>query len=102
MRIHLASSVSLAIVMFFLPLISHAQAQGRSSLSSKDSTDASTCQREVSKFEQAIGFVRNAQGVSAAAQLKEHLLPAKLETELLFQEGHCGLARYLRDKRLID
>jgi hypothetical protein len=58
------------------------------------------CRAEVSKFERAIGFVRQNQGTQAAQDLKEKLLPAKLENELLFKEGYCGLARYLRDKKL--
>jgi hypothetical protein len=58
------------------------------------------CRVEVSKFEQAIGFVRQNQGNQAAQELKERLLPAKLESDLLFKEGYCGLARYLREKKL--
>jgi hypothetical protein len=58
------------------------------------------CRAEVSKFEQAIGFVRQNQGNQAALELKERLLPAKLENDLLFKEGYCGLARYLREKKL--
>ncbi|MBX3657171.1 MAG: hypothetical protein KIS62_06600 [Ramlibacter sp.] len=58
------------------------------------------CRAEVSKFEQAIGFIRQNQGTQAAAELKEKLLPAKLENELLFKEGYCGLARYIREKKL--
>ena len=58
------------------------------------------CRAEVSKFERAIGFVRQNQGNQAAQDLKEKLLPAKLENELLFKEGYCGLARHLRDKKL--
>ena len=58
------------------------------------------CRAEVSKFEQAIGFVRQNQGSQAAQELKEKLLPAKLESDILFKDGYCGLARYLRDKKL--
>jgi hypothetical protein len=58
------------------------------------------CRVEVSKFEQAIGFVRQNQGNQAAQELKERLLPAKLESDLLFKEGYCALARYLREKKL--
>lgn len=60
-----------------------------------------TCRADISKFEQAIGFVRQHQGNQAAADLKEKLLPAKVERELLFNEGYCGLAKYLREKKLI-
>ncbi len=58
------------------------------------------CRAEVSKFEQAIGFVRQSQGTQAAAELKEKLLPAKVENDILFKEGYCGLARYIREKKL--
>ena len=58
------------------------------------------CKREYVKFEEAIGLLRRTQGNEAAAAVKEKLLPAKLETELLLNEGYCGLARYLREKKL--
>jgi len=72
-----------------------AQAQAQTQTQPQDA-----CRAEVSKFEQAIGFVRQNQGNQAAMELKERLLPAKLESEILFQEGYCGLAKYLRDKKL--
>jgi hypothetical protein len=59
------------------------------------------CRLEVSKFEQVIGFLRQNQGNQAAADIKERLLPAKLESEILFKDGYCGLAKYLRDKKLV-
>ena len=58
------------------------------------------CRAEVSRFEQAIGFIRQNQGAQAAAELKEKLLPARLENDILFKDGYCGLARYIRDKKL--
>ncbi len=59
------------------------------------------CRQDVSKFEQAIGFVRQTQGTAAAGALKEKLLPAKTEADILFKDGYCGLSKYLRDKKLI-
>jgi hypothetical protein len=59
------------------------------------------CRIEVSKFERALGFVREAQGNAAAADVKEKLLPAKLENDILSKEGYCGLAKHLRSKKLI-
>jgi hypothetical protein len=59
------------------------------------------CRLDVSRFEQVIGFLRQNQGNQAAAALKEKLLPAKLESEILFKDGYCGLAKYLREKKLI-
>ena len=64
----------------------------------KQAQDA--CRTEVSKFEEAIGFVRRSQGNQAAAELKEKLLPAKLQSDILFKDGYCGLARYIREKKL--
>jgi len=58
------------------------------------------CRMEVSKFERAIGFIRQNQGNQAATELKEKLLPAKLENEILMKDGYCGLAKYIRDKKL--
>lgn len=58
------------------------------------------CRAEVSRFEQVIGFVRQNQGERAARELKEKLLPAQVEQKILFTEGYCGLAKYLRDKKL--
>ena len=60
------------------------------------------CLNEVSRFEQTIGLLRQTQGNKAAAEIKERLLPAKLENEILLREGYCGLAKHLRDKKLID
>ena len=76
-------------------------AQGNSAaMATPDFKTQDPCRVEVSKFEQAIGFVRQSQGAKAAAELKEKLLPAKPENEILFKDGYCGLARYLRDKKL--
>ena len=58
------------------------------------------CKSEVAKFEETIGFIRQHQGVQAAAALKEKLLPAKLEAELLATQGYCGVVKYLREKKL--
>lgn len=58
------------------------------------------CRAEVSKFEQAIGLIRRTQGNAAAAELKEKLLPARLENEILFKDGYCGLARHIREHKL--
>lgn len=59
------------------------------------------CRSEVSKFDKVIGFVRDTQGEPAAAVLKEKLLPAQLEGQIMTKEGYCGLAKHLRTKKLI-
>ncbi len=77
-----------------------AQTPGNSDALKPDFQTTDPCRAKVSKFEQTIGFIRQAQGNTAAAELKEKLLPAKLENEILFKEGYCGLARYLHEKKL--
>ena len=67
--------------------------------SSRPGTEAA-CRAEVSKFEQAIGLIRRTRGNAAAAELKEKLLPARLENEILFKDGYCGLARHIREHKL--
>ena len=57
------------------------------------------CRAEVSKFEQAIAYVRQGQGAQVAAQMKEKWLPAKLESELLLTQGYCGIAKHLQDQK---
>jgi hypothetical protein len=64
-------------------------------------TATDPCRIEVAKFERAIGLIRQLQGVEAANKIKEKLLPAKLESEILFKDGYCGLAKHLREKKLI-
>ena len=76
-------------------------AQGNSgAMASPDFSTQDPCRAEVSKFEQAISFVRQSQGTKAAADLKEKLLPAKTENEILFKDGYCGIAKYLKNKKL--
>ncbi|NDY90025.1 hypothetical protein [Ideonella livida] len=62
---------------------------------------AEACNAEMGKFVQALDFVRDAQGPQAATQLREKLLPAKLEAELMGQDGTCAVVKYLRGKRLL-
>ena len=78
-----------------------AQAQGNSAALNPNMAVSDPCRAEVSRFEQTIGFIRQAQGNQAAAELKEKLLPAKIENDILFKDGYCGLATYLRTKKLI-
>ena len=84
-----------------LGLCAHgALAQGNSASLAPALPAVDACRAEVSRFEQAIGFVRQNQGAKAAADLKEKLLPARVENELLMKDGYCGLARYLQEKKL--
>lgn len=62
--------------------------------------DREACRQSVARFERAIGLIRQTQGQQAAAELKEKLVPAQIERDLLMQEGYCGLARHLHEKKL--
>ena len=81
-----------------LPLQANAQSNTPSLEPSFQVVDP--CKVSVVKFEETIAFIRNSQGVKAAAELKEKLLPAKLANDILFKDGYCGLANYLREKKL--
>jgi hypothetical protein len=102
--VHLARGIAWTAVLAILTigLVVPAQAQTTAPPPAATSIAApDPCRLEVSKFEQVIGFLRQNQGNQAAAELKEKLLPAKLESEILFKDGYCGLAKYLREKKLI-
>jgi len=58
------------------------------------------CKATVLKFERTLAFIRETQGNKAGEDLKEKLLPAKLQSEILFKDGYCGLARYIKENRL--
>ena len=77
-----------------------AHAQGNPAALTPNFQASDPCKSVVSKFEQTIGFIRQSQGNQAAAELKEKLLPAKVESAILFKDGYCGLAAYLKEKKL--
>ena len=60
------------------------------------------CRQTVAKFEESMAFVRKSVGYEKAAEMKESLLPNKLESELFAKDGYCGVARHLREKKLVD
>jgi len=92
--------VSTTVALVLLALVVGAQAQTKPSGYTPVSDAPDPCRREVSRFEDALAYVRTSQGEQAAAQLREKLLPAQLENELLTTQGVCGLARHLREKKL--
>jgi len=76
---------------------------GMVSLQAWAQTDASeqACRETVAKFEESMAFVRKSVGYEKAAEIKESLLPNKLESELFAKDGYCGVARHLREKKLV-
>ena len=58
------------------------------------------CKATVLRFERALAIMRETQGNKAGEEMKEKLLPAKLQSEILFKDGYCGLARYIQEKKL--
>ena len=74
------------------------QAQGQTVASD---TQEQACRDTVTKFEESMAFIRKSVGYEKAAEMKEALLPNKLESELFSKEGYCGVARHLRAKKLV-
>ena len=79
---------------------SGSMAQGNSAALVPPAAQPDPCRAAVFKFEHAMGFIRQSQGNKIASELKEKLLPAKLESEILLKDGYCGLAKYLHEKKL--
>ena len=92
---------ALALCAAAAPATAQTQAQGQpaASLPTPNFNTQDPCRAEVSKFEQAIGYVRQGQGAQAAAAMKEKILPAKVESELLLTQGYCGIAKYLKERK---
>ena len=59
------------------------------------------CRETVAKFEESMSFARKSLGYEKAAEIKESLLPNKLESELFANEGYCGVAKHLKAKKLV-
>jgi len=64
-------------------------------------TPEQVCKATVVKFEESMAFIRKSVGYEKAAEMKEALLPNKLESELFAKEGYCGVARHLQSKKLV-
>ena len=88
-----------AVLMWTTPPVT-AQVKDNSAAVSAELSTPNACKHKVAEFERAFGLIRQVQGNKAAAELKEKLLPAKVESEILFSQGYCGLARYIREKKL--
>lgn len=97
------------IALTFLPLAAALLTAGgfaraqitNGGITSKAQQQAPACQNDISKFEQTLMLVRQTSGEKAAGELKEKLLPATQQTEILAKEGICGLSKHLRDRKLI-
>ena len=92
--------VSAAVLAVLLLSSTSAWSQGPSADGKSYDFKPDACRSVVSRFEETFTYLRQLQGPKVAADLKEKLLPAKLEREILFRDGYCGLARYLHEKRL--
>lgn len=77
-----------------------AWSQGNSDSLTPELSRPDDCRLEVAKFDETIGLLRQIQGNKAAADLKEKLMPAKMANDLLLSKGYCGLANYIREKKL--
>jgi hypothetical protein len=89
-----------AVAALLFPLLAHAQAEGPRVGPTMSAQNP--CRDAVSKFEQNIGLIRRINGEQKAAEFKRRYLPPEVEMDLLTKEGYCGLASYLRKKKLID
>ena len=59
------------------------------------------CREVVAKFEESMSFVRKSVGYEKATEIKESLLPNKVESEIFAKDGYCGVAKYLKSKKLL-
>jgi hypothetical protein len=94
------ANIIITVALTLLSSLFPAQAQNHPATGTAAPESKDRCQAEVLKFEHIMSFIRESQGPQAAAKLKEKLLPAKTESEIMSKDGYCGLARHLREKKL--
>ena len=88
--------LTLAVCSLVAP--TYANAAGTPAADSSPATDP--CKSVVLRFERAVALMRETQGNKVGDELREKLLPAKVQSDILFKEGYCGLARYIQEKKL--
>ena len=98
----LATIRQIALAAGFLAFAGLAWAQTPAGPPSADANAVAACRAEVAKFERAMGLVRQSAGNEMANRVREMLMPAKTQQEILMREGYCGLARYMQKHKLVD
>ncbi len=96
------ASIIPTVALLLVSGLSFAQAQNRPATGAAAPESQDRCRADVLKFEHIMSFIRDSQGPQAAAKLKEKLLPAKMESDILAKDGYCGLARHLHEKKLLS
>jgi hypothetical protein len=89
------------LLLSLLSISASAQTPPPAGVDPKVQADAA-CTKSLSKFDQTIALIHQTQGAKAAATLREKMLPAKLESDIRLKEGPCGLAKHMRQKKLLD
>ncbi|QDL55660.1 hypothetical protein [Rhodoferax aquaticus] len=59
------------------------------------------CKKDVLHFQEDLRTVRDTLGEAAAKKVQEDFLPQAQWNALLLNEGYCGIAKRLREKKLV-
>ena len=94
-------AIAVAVVMAACSLLAPIHANATGAVAAEPAPPPTDpCKATVLRFERALAIMRETQGNKAGEEMKEKLLPAKLQSEILFKDGYCGLARYIQEKKL--
>jgi hypothetical protein len=90
----------LAVILLVQGVCLGALAQGNSDALGSPVLVKDPCKRDVLLYQANIELVRKTLGESQAKELESKFMSKPDWNALLLQEGYCGIARRLRDKKL--
>ena len=90
----------LGVILLVQGLCLGALAQGNSDALGVPELAADPCKREVLQYQSNMALVRQTLGDQAAAELEAKFMSKSEWNALLLQDGYCGIAKRLREKKL--
>ncbi len=93
-------SKRLGVLMLLAALGAGALAQGNSDALGAPVLAKDPCKRDVLQYQANIDLVRKTLGDPAAAELDAKFMPKSEWNAVLLQDGYCGIAQRLREKKL--
>ena len=97
----LVDTVGKLLLGCMLSMGAGAFAQSNTASAPARGTVVDPCKKDVLHFQEDLRTIRETLGEVAAKKVQEDFLPQAEWNALLLTEGYCGIAKRLREKRLV-